>query len=139
MARRFQPKEFVEKALVVMVVITDGSRYVIVFNYDKRDRGWVWPGGHVLQGQDPEEVAVQSVLEETGLEVQARDLEQIRERQRESTEFISYRVVLTQSELTNVPRRGESGHEVKVVGMKELRRLVRPTRITMMEPETQSA
>lgn len=138
MARRFQPKEFIEKKLVVMVMVTDGSRYVIVFNPDKCDRGWVWPGAHVVEGQDPEEVAVRSVFEETGLTVKIRDLEHIRDRSRESTEFISYRVLLPQSKLNNVPRRGESGHEVKVVGKKELYRLVPPTRTSMMERENQS-
>ena len=70
--RRLYP----ERPLVgVGVLIRDGDRYLLVRRAAEPDAGlWSIPGGLVELGERVEEAAVREALEETGLEVEIRDL-----------------------------------------------------------------
>jgi len=70
--RRLYP----ERPLIgVGVLIRDGDRYLLVRRAAEPDAGlWSIPGGLVELGERVEEAAVREALEETGLEVEIRDL-----------------------------------------------------------------
>ncbi len=70
--RRLYP----ERPLVgVGVLIGDGDRYLLVRRAAEPDAGlWSIPGGLVELGERVEEAAVREALEETGLEVEIKEL-----------------------------------------------------------------
>jgi len=70
--RRLYPRR---PLIGVGVLIRDGDRYLLVRRAAEPDAGlWSIPGGLVELGEGVEEAAVREALEETGLEVEIKEL-----------------------------------------------------------------
>lgn len=58
-----------EKVYCASAFIIDAERQKILLMYHKKFQNWIQPGGHLLEGESPEEGAVREAYEETGIKV----------------------------------------------------------------------
>jgi len=55
-------------------IVRDHDKWLVglaIDSGDDRENRWCFPGGHIEQGETPEEAAVREVLEETGIKCKA--------------------------------------------------------------------
>lgn len=65
--RPFRPVDFTAGAFIVRR--DRGEAQVLLVDHKKFDR-WLCPGGHIEEGEQPEEACLREVKEETGLEIE---------------------------------------------------------------------
>ena len=96
-------------AVVVLVESGDGSLLYTKRNHDPMLGAWAWPGGWVDRGEVVEAAAVREVREETGLEIELRDLIGVFSRAGEPAVLIAYRARVVRGQ----PRPGPEAHAVQ--------------------------
>lgn len=105
---------------VTMLVLGCRDEVIIVLDPEKMKRGWSWPSAQVRDGKDPEEVAIEGVLDKIGFDARGREVTFLKEKVKNDIPFSSYFLELTTEEFDSIPSRGPRGHSVRRVSKEAL-------------------